>query len=89
MSEFINRSKHAAMTAIVEQHFNTGGSNSAALGLPKGGSGAWNGQPVTDFNSGSGVNYVPPGNAGHTTTQAPFSGQADGLPGNSKVLWDK
>jgi len=36
----------------------------------------------------TGVNYKPRANAGHTMTAKPFQGPADGLPGNSKLLWD-
>jgi hypothetical protein len=94
MSHFIEKSKHAAMTAAVTAHFGTDNSHTApgaasGKGMPKGGTSDWNGTPMP-FEVGGGVGYVPDSQAGHNMTSTrPFQGTADGLPGNSKKLWNK
>lgn len=94
MSEFIDRSKHAAGTSAVESHFSGGNQGrkpgtDPMLKAAPGGSGAWN-IPAGDvsFNAsgqnlpmGSGFNQIKPDQAGHTTNQDPFA-LADGFPGD-------
>lgn len=84
-SPFIENSKHAEMTSAVTGHF-FGSVDPNTRGMPKGGTADWNGQPM-GFPQGSGVNYVPRSQAGHTTTGSPLNGNADGLPGSNKALW--
>ena len=81
------------MTASVTTHFFGGGDSetsgkASGKGFASGGDSQWN-QEGADFNSGSGVGYVPRSQAGHTVTAKPFSGNADGMPGANKMLWDK
>jgi hypothetical protein len=91
MSEYIERSKHAEMTAAVEAHFNSNGSRAtpgadAGRTFGKGGTPDWNGTPM-DMGQSSGLNYMPKSEAGHSIKTAPFQGNADGLPGSDKKLW--
>lgn len=93
MSEYIEKSKHAAGTAAVESHF-SGSNQGRKLGTdpmlkaaPYGSSGRNNSAGDVSFNvpgqnlpMGSGVNQIKPDQAGHTTHQDPFS-LADGFPG--------
>lgn len=94
MSQYIEKSKHAQGTAAVESHFagkNQGqspGTDPMLKAAPYGSS-DWNNSPGdATFNApgqnlplGSGVNYIKPDEAGHTTNQDPFS-LADGFPGD-------
>ena len=92
MSQFIEKSKHAAGTAAVESHFGGGnqgrapGTDPLLKATPYGSSDWNNSAGDTTFNApgqslpkGTGVNYNP--QPGHRTTQDPFS-LADGFPGN-------
>ena len=121
-SQFIEKSKHAAMTAAVQAHFDGNGhrgspGGDSGKGFAPGGTDAWNGAvadtgsiqaglvnrapsgaPTTadDFNAskpglpqGTGVNYTPSKYAGHTVKDDPFSGNADGMPGDARQLWNK
>lgn len=94
MSEFIERSKHAAGTSAVESHFSGGnqgrkpGTDPMLKAAPYGSSDWNNSAGDTSFNApgqnlpmGSGVNYIKPDQAGHTTNQDPFA-LADGFPGD-------
>jgi hypothetical protein len=70
MSEYINRSKHPAMTAAVEAHFGSSAKRAtpgeaSGKGMPMGGTGDWNGTPMP-FPDEGGFNYTPPGKAGHS-----------------------
>lgn len=69
MSEFIEGSKHGAMTAAVEAHFNTAKPRTApgeasGKAMPPGGDAQYNGQAMP-FEDGSGFNFNP--TPGHTT----------------------
>jgi len=93
MSKFIEGSKHGPMTAAVTTHFFGSGDSTtpgkaSGKSFERGGDSAWNASGQ-DFHQGSGVNYIPRSEAGHTVTTAPFQGSADGLPGSAKMLWDK
>ena len=82
MSKFIESSKHQQMTSAVTDHF-FGNGNSEIPGkaggksFARGGSPDWNSAPMP-FNAGTGVNYTPKSQAGHTTGAPPFS-VADGI----------
>lgn len=94
MSEYIEKSKDPTGTAAVESHFGGGnqgrmpGTDPLLKRAPYGTS-AWNNSAGdTSFNApgqnlpmGSGVNQIKPDQAGHRTTQDPFS-LADGFPGD-------
>lgn len=41
------------------------------------------------MQEGTGVGYVPNSQAGHTVKDDPFSGMADGMPGDKRQLWRK
>jgi hypothetical protein len=75
MSEFIEKSKHAEMTAAVTSHFGTakhraGPQEASGKGFPLYGSAKWNTPEIgsQDFYNGeSGTNYTPRNKAGHHT----------------------
>lgn len=75
MSEFIERSKHGAMTAAVESHFGTAKKRSmpgdaSGKGFEKYGDSQYNNTSIEsgwDASDGGGVGYTPPGQAGHHT----------------------
>ena len=92
MSDFIEGSKHPEMRAAVEGHFGTAKKRSmpgvaSGKGYQMGGTDAWNAGSPDPLPDHGGYNYSPKSDIGHTVTQKPFSGKADGLPGNSKKLW--
>jgi hypothetical protein len=98
MSEFIEKSKHPEGTAAVEHHFAGGNvgrkpGTDPQLKAPPYGTAAWNSHELDGIfeegDAGKGVNYRNPADAGHTVTERPFQGSADGLPGSSKKLWNK
>lgn len=75
MSEFIERSKHAEMTAAVESHFGTASARTmpgaaSGKGFNAGGDAQYNNVPLP-FEAGGGVNYVPDSQAGHTVGGLP------------------
>jgi len=85
MSKYIEGSKHAAGTAAVEAHFNGANQGRAPgtdpqLSASPGGAPEWGNKPMP-FPAERGVNYTPPGQAGHSIKDDPFS-LADGFPGN-------
>jgi hypothetical protein len=93
-SPFIERSKHAAMTAAVESHFGSSGHATApgaasGNGFAPGGTDAWNGGQPDPLQDRGGYNYSPKADIGHTVDDQAFSGVADGLPGTGKKLWRK
>lgn len=61
--------------------------NSAPSGAPAGASQFNASNPALPRETG--VNYKPLANAGHTVTDPPFAGTADGLPGDTRRLWRK
>jgi len=69
MSEYIEASKHGAMTAAVEAHFGTAKARTmpgeaSGKDFARGGDSKFNSQPMP-FEDGSGFNYNP--TPGHTT----------------------
>lgn len=75
MSEFIERSKHAQMTAAVESHFGTASprtmpGSASGKGFNAGGDAQYNSVEMP-FETGGGVNYTPPSQAGHTVGGLP------------------
>lgn len=79
MSEFIERSKHPGLTAMVQAHF--GGAKPDATGMAPEAVKGYNGQNALPtpqqsypFNTpDSGVNYVAPNRAGHSIKDDPFN----------------
>jgi hypothetical protein len=72
MSEFIENSKHGAMTAAVETHFGTAKprtmpGDASGKSHPLYGDAQYNPEPVPGVPDGSGFNYVPDSAAGHTS----------------------
>lgn len=70
MSDFIEKSKHAEMTNAVQAHFNTPSKRTMpgiadGKSYAKGGDSKFNSVDMP-FPSEGGVNYTPPGKAGHT-----------------------
>lgn len=76
MSSFIENSKHAAMTSAVEDHILGSGSKrsmpgaASGKGFNQGGDSQYNSVPLP-MGSDTGVNYTPPGQAGHTVAGLP------------------
>lgn len=75
MSEFIENSKHAAMTAAVEDHFGTASprtmpGSASGKGFNAGGDAQYNNVDMP-FQADGGLNYTPPGQAGHTVGGLP------------------
>lgn len=66
-SEFIERSKHTAMTAAIESHFGTakpraGVHEASGKGMPRGGDNEYNDGAIPDadfYNGEKGANYTP------------------------------
>jgi hypothetical protein len=73
MSQFIDNSKHAAMTAAVESHIMGPGKartmpgEASGKGMPLYGDSQYNNVSVPGVPDGSGFNYTPDSAAGHTT----------------------
>lgn len=75
MSEFIERSKHAAMTAAVEDHFGTASARTmpgvaSGKGFNSGGDAQYNNVDMP-FEAGGGLNRIDPSTAGHTVGGLP------------------
>jgi hypothetical protein len=77
-SPFIEKSKHAEMTAAVENHFGTSSArtmpgSASGKGFNRGGDQQYNSVPLQGWESsdGGGVNYTPDSQAGHTVGGLP------------------
>ena len=66
MTKYFEKSKHDQMTAAVTHHFFTGDGAAHGKQFAKGGTPAYNGDPMP-FPAETGVNYTPPSKAGNRT----------------------
>ena len=72
---------------------NSGQTDTAPTGAPSGPSMFNDNIAQPKLPRETGVNYTAASNAGHQSTESPFQGAANGLPGNApgagtKLLWD-